>query len=100
PGQYQDEETGLLQNWHRYYDAKLGRYLTPDTFAREEGFASNESIVLRSEDTEPYAYVGNDPVHWIDPEGEIRVRIFPSQSSLLCKVGLTPFFDSFRARIS
>jgi RHS repeat-associated protein len=30
PGQYQDDETGLHYNNHRYYDPAVGRYLTPD----------------------------------------------------------------------
>ena len=30
PGQYSDQETGLYQNWHREYDAVLGRYVTSD----------------------------------------------------------------------
>jgi RHS repeat-associated protein len=30
PGQYYDAETGLHYNYHRYYDPKTGRYLTPD----------------------------------------------------------------------
>ena len=29
-GQYFDAETGLHYNYHRYYDPKIGRYLTPD----------------------------------------------------------------------
>jgi RHS repeat-associated protein len=30
PGQYEDPETGLHYNLHRYYDPATGRYLTPD----------------------------------------------------------------------
>ncbi len=29
-GQYYDSETGLHYNWHRYYDPKIGRYISSD----------------------------------------------------------------------
>jgi RHS repeat-associated protein len=58
PGQYYDAETGLHYNWHRYYDPKTGRYLTPDPIGLEGGI-------------NPYVYVQNDPVNRVDPDGLI-----------------------------
>jgi RHS repeat-associated protein len=59
PGQYYDEETGLHYNYHRYYDPRTGRYLTPDPIGLVGG------INL-------YCYAVNNPVNWIDPLGLYR----------------------------
>ena len=56
PGQYYDAETGLHYNWNRYYNPDTGRYLSPDPIGLEGGLNL-------------YAYVENDPVNWMDPEG-------------------------------
>lgn len=56
-GQYYDENTGLHYNYHRYYDPKTGRYLTPDP------------IGLLGMDPNLYGYVLNNPINLIDPEG-------------------------------
>ena len=58
-GQYHDAETGLHYNLFRYYDPKLGRYLTPDPIRYEAG-SSNF-----------YVFANNDPVNQSDPEGQI-----------------------------
>jgi len=56
PGQYYDKETGLHYNGHRYYDPQIGRYISYDP------------IGLRGE-VNPYAYVDNNPINFVDPLG-------------------------------
>jgi RHS repeat-associated protein len=82
PGQYFDQETRLHYNYHRYYDPKTGRYLTPDPlhlgaiqiakqslrskiFALalyQEGLSSPEVLNL-------YLYAVNNPLNTIDQYG-------------------------------
>jgi RHS repeat-associated protein len=56
-----DPETGLQYLHARYYDPLGGRFLTPDTYDPwEAGVGTNR-----------YAYAGNDPVNYSDPNGHI-----------------------------
>jgi RHS repeat-associated protein len=57
PGQYEDEETGLYYNFHRYYSPDEGRYVTADPIGLEGGWNL-------------YAYVNADPLNLKDPRGE------------------------------
>ncbi|MCP4703653.1 MAG: hypothetical protein GY865_03505, partial [candidate division Zixibacteria bacterium] len=56
PGQYYDAETGLYYNFHRYYDAQIGRYLRVDPIGLNGGINF-------------YNYSENDPANSYDPSG-------------------------------
>ena len=62
-----DPETGLYYYRMRYYSPDLGRFLQPDPI----GYADGMNI---------YAYVGNNPLNWIDPWGLAEVRTRPVNS--------------------
>jgi RHS repeat-associated protein len=53
--QWEDEESGLYYNLHRYYDPDSGQYLSQDPIGLEGG--------LRT-----HGYV-HDPMQWVDPLG-------------------------------
>jgi RHS repeat-associated protein len=56
PGQWFQLETGLAYNWHRHYDATLGRYLQADPI----GLTGGVSL---------YGYAGGTPLGYVDPFG-------------------------------
>jgi RHS repeat-associated protein len=67
PGQYQDQETGLNQNWHREYNAKIGRYIESDPIGLDVGKRSMHFVQRGINHI--YGYVTNNPVRLTDPSG-------------------------------
>jgi RHS repeat-associated protein len=67
PGQYYDAESDLFENWNRYYDPTIGRYLQPEPLAQKPWFAT-----MRAEDAlgaSAYAYTSNNPLTLYDDNG-------------------------------
>jgi RHS repeat-associated protein len=63
---YLDEDTGLYYLQSRYYDPEIGRFLSADGF-----FCSVGDVLSHN----AYAYCENNPVMYLDPEGEFLLHI-------------------------
>jgi len=57
PGQWFMAEVGLAYNWHRWYDATLGRYTQPDPLGMPDG-------------PNRYLYALGSPLMYVDPDGQ------------------------------
>ncbi|MHB8744571.1 MAG: RHS repeat-associated core domain-containing protein [Sulfuricaulis sp.] len=56
PGQYFDSETGLYYNGARYYDPRIGRYISSDPTGLDGGLNT-------------YGYAYQNPLRYTDPSG-------------------------------
>ncbi len=69
-GKEHDLETGLDDFGARYYTASLGRWMTPDWSARQDPIPYAD--LRNPQSLNLYAYVGNNPVTRLDPDGHAQ----------------------------
>jgi RHS repeat-associated protein len=80
-GHEDDEDLGLVNMKGRLYDPKVGRFLTPDPIVSRPRFGQSWN---------PYSYVLNNPLSYVDPSGfEPVVSYSPECSG--CKGGTVTF---------
>lgn len=73
-GQYYDAETGLWANRFRYYDAEIGRYISPDPLGVRE-------------ELNAYRYAVNAPTYAVDPDGLMPFAIIRDKHGQMVTTG-------------
>ena len=61
-GYERDPETGLDHTWFRYYNPRIGRFMTADPYGGSASLGDPQSMHRN-------AYVENDPANFLDPMG-------------------------------
>ena len=61
PGQWFQLESGLAYNWHRHYDASIGRYVQPDPLGLAALLSDGPSAVFG------YQSGDGNPISFVDP---------------------------------
>ncbi|WP_375759283.1 RHS repeat-associated core domain-containing protein [Corallococcus exercitus] len=66
-GHYYDAETDLFENWNRYYDPSVGRYLQPEPLLADA--SSVLSYLVGGRSLAAYSYASNNPLFFVDDNG-------------------------------
>jgi len=65
-GEQYDSETGFIYLRKRYYDPAIGRFITKDP---------HPGLNIIPQTKNPYPYCNNNPVNFVDPNGDIILNI-------------------------
>lgn len=57
----------MFENWNRYYDPNIGRYLQPEPMLQDPKWVAARPKEGMS--TPAYSYANNNPLHFTDPTG-------------------------------
>ncbi len=71
-GKELDNETGLMYYDQRYYDAEIGRFVQIDPLVLGESSKPLESVLTNPQALNSYSYVTNNPLRYVDEEGEYK----------------------------
>ncbi|HBH46804.1 MAG: hypothetical protein A2445_00325 [Candidatus Jacksonbacteria bacterium RIFOXYC2_FULL_44_29] len=71
--QEKDAESGLLYYGARYYNPTLGRFTQPDPMLLDTKSPEFQQAMLNPQILNPYSYVSNNPLKYVDPTGESEV---------------------------
>ncbi|SEU37676.1 RHS repeat-associated core domain-containing protein [Stigmatella erecta] len=69
PGQYYDDETDLFENWNRYFDPSVGRYLQLEPMLQVQQVLI--AAVRQGYGLPAYSYALNNPVSFTDSTGNV-----------------------------
>src|SRR3989339_333357 len=72
--QEKDAESGLLYYGARYYNPTLGRFTQPDPMLLDTKSPEFQQALLNPQMLNPYSYVSNNPLKYVDPEGMYNVK--------------------------
>ncbi|MEE0966033.1 MAG: DNRLRE domain-containing protein [Bacilli bacterium] len=86
-GYYLDSETGLYYLQSRYYDAEVTRFINAD----DTDYISEDIL-----GTNIYAYCGNNPVMYSDPEGHLRIKRDRVANWIDFALSFTPLASAFK----
>ena len=85
-GYVRDSATGLDYAGQRYYSSSLGRFITPDPDA-------NSANIRQPQSWNRYAFVLNDPINHVDPNGLANSQPLPGPGPTTPQVTSATFTD-------